>query len=140
MRNNKGFTLVELIAVIVVLSLIIVLVVPNLSNSSNDSRKKIYETKLEMLRSTTIIYAEDNYSSIVRNTNNICESYNSNDNIVTCTIKITSLIPSHIKRDNEDLDKCALDDPRETDKCLDDLTIDITINRKTKEITAAYTN
>ena len=140
MKNNRGFTLVELIAIIVILSVLIVLVVPTLSDNSQSSKNRIYKTKLEMIKSATIIYAEDNYSKIVRNTNNICQRYNKNNNIINCTIQVTSLIPTHLQRDNENLDKCALDDPREAGKCLDDLKIEIEINKDTKKIIAKYKN
>lgn len=46
-HNNKGFTLVELLAVIVILSLIISLAVPNISNMIKDAKiKKQHHPKI----------------------------------------------------------------------------------------------
>ena len=48
-KNKKGFTLVELLAVMVVLALILVLVAPNVLNSMNNSKKNamvIYAKKM----------------------------------------------------------------------------------------------
>ena len=39
-NNKKGFTLVELLAVIIVLSLILVLIVPNVLNNMNNARRR----------------------------------------------------------------------------------------------------
>ena len=59
MKNNKGFTLVELLAVIVVLALIIGIAVPNAINLSNKSKKKMYISKVEMIIKAAQLYGED---------------------------------------------------------------------------------
>jgi prepilin-type N-terminal cleavage/methylation domain-containing protein len=42
MKNEKGFTLVELLAVIVILGILMVIAIPAVSNYINDSRKNVY--------------------------------------------------------------------------------------------------
>lgn len=49
MNNKKGFTLVEVLAVIVVLGLISVIIVPKVINTVNDSEKKSYEASVNNL-------------------------------------------------------------------------------------------
>jgi len=63
--KKNGFTLVEIIAVIIILALIMILVTPNLSNAGQNSRKKIYQTKVEMIEDAAIIYGQDKYRSII---------------------------------------------------------------------------
>ena len=49
-KNNKGFTLIELIAVVALLGILSVLVVPKIFSLVTDSRKNVYDC------SSTICY------------------------------------------------------------------------------------
>ena len=50
--KNKGFTLVELLAVIIVLGIIMVIVIPKIGDAYNASRKKIaYENAQRLVKS-----------------------------------------------------------------------------------------
>lgn len=42
MRNNKGFTLVELLAVIIILGLLMVIATPSITKYINNARVKTY--------------------------------------------------------------------------------------------------
>ena len=60
--KKKGFTLVELIAVIALLSIIMLLIVPNVANYLNSSKKTLfYDNVVNMFKSatTTFIYQDD---------------------------------------------------------------------------------
>ena len=60
--NKKGFTLVELIAVIALLSIIMLLIVPNVANYLNNSKKTLfYDNVVNMFKSatTTFMYQDD---------------------------------------------------------------------------------
>lgn len=60
--KKKGFTLVELIAVIALLSIIMLLIVPNVANYLNDSKKTLfYDNVVNMFKSatTTFMYQDD---------------------------------------------------------------------------------
>ena len=49
---NKGFTLVELIAVIVILGLIGIIIVPNVNDTIHKQRKKAFQTSIYGLLNT----------------------------------------------------------------------------------------
>lgn len=64
--NKKGFTLVELLAVIVIIGVLLSVVVPNVLNSSENVKKKLLKTKLETIESQAEVYASDNFRSIIK--------------------------------------------------------------------------
>ena len=46
-KNNKGFTLIEILAVIVILGIIMLIAIPNVSKNIADSRKAAYVTSIQ---------------------------------------------------------------------------------------------
>ena len=58
--KKKGFTLVELIAVIALLSIIMLLIVPNVANYLNNSKKTLfYVVNMFKSATTTFMYQDD---------------------------------------------------------------------------------
>ena len=51
MKNKKGFTLVEILAVIIILAVIALLVSPMIIGNINDSREKLYDTQIDNIKS-----------------------------------------------------------------------------------------
>lgn len=62
--NNKGFTLVELLAVIVLLGLLVGLAVPGIINGSNKSKERTLNTKIKNIEKAAIMYGQDNRNLI----------------------------------------------------------------------------
>jgi len=58
-KNKKGFTLVELLAVIVVLAIIMIIAVPAVMNAMNDARKNSFKIYAQKVLNT----AETNYQA-----------------------------------------------------------------------------
>ena len=59
MKNKKGFTLVELLAVIVILALLITIAVPGTRSISQRLKNKMYCSKLDFIETAATLYGED---------------------------------------------------------------------------------
>lgn len=60
MKNNKGFTLVEIISVIVLLGLVIGIAVPSVMNASTNVKKKTLQTKVDNIEQAAVLYGQNN--------------------------------------------------------------------------------
>ena len=58
--NNKGFTLIEIIAVVALLAIIIIITVPMIGNSGENVKKKTLQTKIDNIESAAVLYGQDN--------------------------------------------------------------------------------
>ena len=63
--NKKGFTLVELLAVIVILGIIITIFVPSVINLINENSTKIYANKEKILKNAAEDYVISNSSFVL---------------------------------------------------------------------------
>lgn len=61
-KNNKGFTLVELLAVLVVLIMILVIAIPSITSSIERNKKKMLEKKYDLIEA-----AAESYVNLYRN-------------------------------------------------------------------------
>lgn len=57
--NNKGFTLVEILAVLVLLGIIIIIVAPNISKSNDSTKKKLLDNKINQIKKVAVTYGQD---------------------------------------------------------------------------------
>jgi len=75
--NKKGFTLIEILAVLVVLSIVILITMPVVNNIVNDSRKNTFRISLESL----IKVIKNDYHGNVRDRK---VTYSLNENTLEC--------------------------------------------------------
>ena len=59
-KNNKGFTLVEILAVVVILGILAVIFVLNILGSSQKTKQKMLETKKSTTVSALVLWAQEN--------------------------------------------------------------------------------
>lgn len=67
--NRKGFTIVELMAVIVVLSLIMIISIPMISNAGKNTKLKTLDSKVSNIEKAAILYAQQTSNRSKFNTN-----------------------------------------------------------------------
>lgn len=85
--NKKGFTLVELLAVLVLISLLMGLAIPGINRISNNMKKKSYNQKIKLIESAAELWGQDNKTRLQTTKCNI------DDNEVPCyKIKIEELL------------------------------------------------
>lgn len=115
MKNNKGFTLVELLAVIVVLAILITIAVPSTIGISNRIKENLYCSKIDSIETSAKLYGEDRKESFV-------ETYTTSDGTYASrVIKVSDLVDSgHLKKDNNE--SPFIIDPRDNSS-LDDMTL-----------------
>lgn len=69
--NNKGFTLVELLATIILIGLLIGIGVPGISRISKNMKEKSLNTKTDLLEQHAVLWGQDNKALL--QTDNDCE-------------------------------------------------------------------
>jgi len=93
--DNKGFTLVEVLAIVIILGVLIAIMIPNINNLINKNKEDSYKQLLKSFENAAKIYTSDYRYDIKLNTNNNC-----NDEGITelnvISISTTNLIESKI--------------------------------------------
>lgn len=95
--NNKGFTLVEVLAVLVILSAIMAIALPSITSSMERNKSKQDESKKEMLAAFAEIYVADHR-------NGLYNWMSANGNRVECFIKVDTLRNEGLLSDDADKD------------------------------------
>ena len=85
MKNNKGFTLVEILAVIVLISLMMVIIVPSIQKVALNSKIKLCNSKITLVEESINLWARDNYKCFEKtNGCNILSNCQKNNDIIKC--------------------------------------------------------
>ncbi len=72
--NNKGFTLIEIIAVIVIIGIIAIVATVTVSGVMQNSKKKLNEDMIKTIKDSAITYAIDKLNIVACDSNNITSS------------------------------------------------------------------
>ena len=132
--KKKGFTLVELLAVIVLLGIIATIAVASFTGISRSMKKNILEEKIKMIEESAIVMGSDIKGYILESNlkynNNKCRS-----------IIVSDLVPNYLVKDNDN--ECLTNtssnpgciiDPTDENNYLD--TTEVIIYYKNKRIYA----
>ncbi|MBR1414146.1 MAG: prepilin-type N-terminal cleavage/methylation domain-containing protein [Bacilli bacterium] len=136
--NKKGFTLVEILAVIVIIALLSVLAIAGATGISNRIKKKNYDTKVETLKTAALDYAESYYNEI-KNSGEKCVSIE--DLIVGGYIKADNdhitKIPNYqniCMNGDKYTAKCSVADPTDDTKYM----YGVVVKYENKQLKAVY--
>ncbi len=133
--NKKGFTLIEILAVLVIMSVLAVAGYAGVGAIKKNINNKEYDAKVKTLESAAIDYGESNYSQVV------------SKGSTGLYVSIKDLyLAGYINADNENINKqcgskpdnekieCILADPRDESKHMCGVTVKVVNNR----VTATY--
>lgn len=125
--NKKGFTLVELLAVIIILSIIVIIAIPSIMGISKSIKENMYNKKIAIIEEAAILYGQDNRRDI-----NLSEQkYNTSYNCIN--IKVNKLLPVYLDSDDtysacKNNSKCVVN-PKDKNSYLDNENIIIYMRR-----------
>lgn len=129
--NNKGFTLIEVLAVVALLGIILIITATSINSSSSKTKVKILNTKISNIEKAAVLYAQDNdnnfspssscqYKDASTTPENACKDIN-NCYCFKNTITVNNLVGKYIKADKGN----DIIDPRDENKKLNDCKITI---------------
>jgi prepilin-type N-terminal cleavage/methylation domain-containing protein len=75
--NNKGFTLIEVLAVIAILAILTIMITPAIINIRNNTLQRTYTSRLSMINNAALDWASDN---LVQIPSQVSNTYNANSN------------------------------------------------------------
>ena len=92
MRDHKGFTMVELLAVITILSIIMVILIPAVTNISKNTKESILNSKISTIETSASKYGEDNINTYQKCTNALESGVISKDAYDDCIVSVDDLV------------------------------------------------
>ncbi len=141
MKNKKGFTLVEILAVIVVIGIVAIIVVNSLTKTSDDAKTKMLETKRYTAGQQFVLWAQDNLNCFTADAssnpncfvgvNKSCENYGDKNEFLKCNGTYKKLAENGlIKYDDEE--KSEVTDPT-NGQSMNNVEIVLYFNRESKK-------
>lgn len=128
--NKKGFTFIELLAVIVLISVVLLIAVPTIRYADKKFHEKSYNTKSELILNAAKEYGDDYKEIIMHSSSSMYTDPSTNDTYPSVTITIRDLLNNgYVTKDN-DIKTNDILDPRDDSSMLDKtITIYIKNNR-----------
>ena len=135
MKNKKGFTLVELLAVIVLISLIMVIVVPQVQKVAKQSKVKLCKSKITLAEETLNLWGQDNYRCFSREDGcNMLDNCDTIDDKIICSVKYDDLAKNNlVNYDQKINDVNTVINPIDNSS-LNNLEFRVAYNSKTKAV------
>ena len=97
MKNNKGFTLVEILAVLVLISLMMVIIVPNVQKVALNSKIKLCKSKINLAEESINLWARDNYKCFEKTDGcNILSNCQTNNDTIKCESTFKTLAENNL--------------------------------------------
>lgn len=113
--GKRGFTLVELLAVIVVLAIIVAIAVPSIMGINQSIKDNMLDKKITMIEEAAVLLGQDFKNRIISSE----ERYEIDSGRYPCVSYIIgNLVPDYLDKDNDN--ECLNEDSTETEGCIVD--------------------
>ena len=139
--NKKGFTIVELIAVLTLMGIIITIAGVNVFKFRDRANIKALNTKIDNILTASELYVEKNSNDIVYKCENgvsscICDEFSivSANEKYNCMLKVQKLLDLGVYRENnKNSDSCIISNPTDETACLENknISVEIFLNNNT---------
>lgn len=97
MKNNKGFTLVEILSVLVLISLMMVIIVPYVQKVALNSKIKLCKSKINLAEESINLWARDNYKCFEKTDGcNILSNCQTNNDTIKCESTFKTLAENNL--------------------------------------------
>ena len=145
--NNKGFTLIEVIAVIAILAIVLALAAPNIFKLNDRANEKSYQAKIDNLRSIIELYFENNSNDIVdkckKSENCICNNFSGSNSEYSCIFSLQKVLDLNLYKEsctpqNNNDCICKISNPIDENDCLTTKSFDVTINTASNTAHAVF--
>lgn len=121
--NNKGFTLIEILAVVIILSVLIVIMVPSVNYLIDKNKEDNYKSLKAGIISAAKVYLSDNrYNITLSYGDTLCDTDEENIASIAGNTLKDSKLPIKLLIDSKDLTTNSegnITDPRDKSKILD---------------------
>lgn len=135
MNDKKGFTIVELLAVILIIGILMVIAVPSIMGANEKIKDRSLNSKIDSIQEAAVVYAQNNANKIKSKLGGICTEDTEHcvchdilpDGTKTnCQYKFTITVDELIELGAYTSEKkkaseegCDVKDPRDPSICLD---------------------
>ena len=115
--NKKGFTLVEILAVLVLIGLLLGIAIPGINKISSNMKNKSYNKKVNLIESAAILWGQDNKTRLQANSD--CK-IDDDKNLSCYKIKVSELLSdNYLDSDNNSGDIInPIDNKSLTNSCV----------------------
>lgn len=149
--NKKGFTLVEILAVIVILAIVMTIAVPGIMTISQRMKNRSLDAKLNLIEKAAVTYAQDKSNAIkasCKNNSINCVLENDTEHEAGVTTKVYHIqmtleelvATGYYKAENADGNDgtkvCNVTNPADNDGCLDCSIVHIYLSENYKTATS----
>lgn len=93
MKNNRGFTLIEILSVIILITLLLGVGIPGINKISNSMKEKSLNAKIDLIEKAAVLWGQENKVLLQKETDCVYKDKNNNDITTSCyKISIGNLI------------------------------------------------
>ena len=135
MKNNKGFTFVEILAVLVLISLMMVIIVPNVQKVALNSKIKLCKSKINLAEESINLWARDNYKCFEKKDGcNILSNCQTNNDTIKCESTFKTLAENNLLNYDKNIKNTNYVINPINNGNMNDTKIFIEFNQKNKQV------